>query len=257
MDLHFRELASEKAGCPIILLHGLYGSAANLQTIGKALTDRFRVILPDLRNHGRSAHDDDVSYQSMAGDVLSLMDQLSCEQVDLLGHSMGGKVAMWLSLNHPERVNHLIVADIAPVTYPNRFSVINKAMQDIELHKITSRQDADEKLSELLSNASLRSYLLQNLVLNEGQWQWRINLSALVKGMKVIKGFPATSAEFAKPALFMRGELSNYINDENETDLLNYFPLAEIVTLPEAGHWLYAEQPEQFIAAVKQFLPLK
>lgn len=257
MDLHFRELASEKAGCPIILLHGLYGSAANLQTIGKALTDRFRVILPDLRNHGRSAHDDDVSYPSMADDVLSLMDKLGCEQVDLLGHSMGGKVAMWLSLNHPERVNHLIVADIAPVTYPNRFSVINKAMQGLELHKITGRQDADEKLSELLSNASLRSYLLQNLVLNEDQWQWRINLSALVKGMRVIKEFPATSAEFAKPALFMRGELSSYINAENEADLLNYFPLAEIVTVPGAGHWLYAEQPEQFIAAVKQFLPLK
>lgn len=257
VDLHFRELASEKAGCPIILLHGLYGSAANLQTIGKALTDRFRVILPDLRNHGRSAHDDDVSYPSMADDVLSLMDKLGCEQVDLLGHSMGGKVAMWLSLNHPERVNHLIVADIAPVTYPNRFSVINKAMQGLELHKITGRQDADEKLSELLSNASLRSYLLQNLVLNEDQWQWRINLSALVKGMRVIKEFPATSAEFAKPALFMRGELSSYINAENEADLLNYFPLAEIVTVPGAGHWLYAEQPEQFIAAVKQFLPLK
>lgn len=239
----------------MILLHGLFGSAANLQTIGKALTDRYRIILPDLRNHGRSPHDDDVSYQSMAADVLSLMDKHGCEQVNLLGHSMGGKVAMWLALNHPDRVNHLIVADIAPVTYPYRFSAIGKALAELDLENLGGRKDADRKLSEMLSNASLRNYLLQNLVLNEGHWQWRINLPALLNGMKVIKEFPETSAEFAKPVLFLRGELSDYITDDYEDDLLNYFPMAEIVTIPQAGHWLYAEQPEQFVAEVRRFLP--
>ena len=255
MELHFRELASESAGCPMLLLHGLFGSAANLQTIGKALTDHHRVILPDLRNHGRSPHDDDVSYPAMASDVLLLMDKHDCEQVNLLGHSMGGKVAMWLALNHPDRVNHLIVADIAPVTYPYRFSAIGKALESLDMKQIQSRKDADRKLSAMLSNESLRSYLLQNIVLNDGQWKWRINLPALLNGMKVIKGFPAISSEFAKPALFLRGEYSDYITDEYEADLLAYFPMAEIVTVANAGHWLYAEQPGQFVAEVRKFLP--
>ena len=257
MDLHFRELASEKPGCPIILLHGLFGSAANLQSIGKALTDHYRVILPDLRNHGRSPHDSDVSYAAMAGDVLSLVDSLGCEQFDLLGHSMGGKVAMWLALHYPERVNHLIVADIAPVKYPNRFVTIIDAMHSLDLDKLENRQQADEQMSERLSDASLRGYLLQNLVLVDGRWQWRINLAALAGNIDVIMDFPGNSFEFAKPALFLRGEFSDYISTENESDLLNYFPMAEIVTVEQAGHWLYAEKPEQFVAEIKQFLPVK
>lgn len=257
MDLHYREFSSETSGPPLILLHGLFGSAANLQTIGKSLMDHYRVILPDLRNHGRSPHDDDVSYQAMAEDLLILMDNRGYEQVDLLGHSMGGKVAMWLALNHAERVNHLVVADIAPVKYPNRFATIIKAMQGIELHTLTARQQADEKLAESLPEASLRGYLLQNLVLNDGRWQWRMNLPALAAGIDLIMDFPLTSNEFDKPVLFLRGGLSDYLAEDRENDLLSFFPMAEIVTLPETGHWLYAEQPEQFITEVKRFLPVK
>lgn len=257
MELNFRQLSPDKTGCPIILLHGLFGSAANLQSIAKALADDYPLILPDLRNHGRSPHDSDVSYQSMANDLLLLMDAHACEQVNILGHSMGGKVAMWLALNHPDRVNHLIIADIAPVKYPNRFKVIIQAMLSLDLSKLLSRQDADNKLADMLESQSLRSYLLQNLVSVDGQWQWRMNLQALSNGINQIMDFPATSAEFDKPTLFIGGERSDYLADEYANDVLNYFPMAEFVTVAEAGHWLYAEQPQQFIQEVKKFLPVK
>jgi len=251
VELNFRELSPDKTGCPIILLHGLFGSAANLQSIAKALADDYPVILPDLRNHGRSPHDADVSYQSMADDLLSLMDAHACEQVNILGHSMGGKVAMWLALNHPDRVNHLIIADIAPVQYPNRFKNIIQAMLSLDLSTLLSRQDADNKLAEMLESQSLRSYLLQNLVSLDGQWQWRMNLQALSDEINQLMDFPATSAEFDKPALFIGGGRSDYLADEYANDVLNYFPMAEFVTVAEAGHWLYAEQPQQFIQEVK------
>jgi len=253
MKLFFRELSADSEKTPLVMMHGLFGSSSNLQPIGKSLSALRPVILTDLRNHGRSPHDKAISYQAMAEDIIELLDALQVGQVDLLGHSMGGKVAMWLALNYPERVNHLIVADIAPVRYINRFADIISAMLSLDLHKVKNREDADRKLSAYLASDSLRAYLLQNLLRTEDQWQWRINLPVLAKGIEVIMDFPAMSKEYPKPALFLKGEYSDYLTEDVDADLFAYFPLAEITTIKQAGHWLYAEQPEQFIAAVRDF----
>ena len=254
LDLIYRELASETSQRPLMMLHGLFGSASNLQIVGRQIAEHRPVILPDLRNHGRSPHADDVSYQAMAEDVLRLMDRLGYEHVDLLGHSMGGKVVMWLALNYPERVNHLIVADIAPVTYPNRFQQIIKAMQVVDLDRLGSRQQADDNLAEYISDTALRGYLLQNLVHANGQWSWRINLDQLGANIECIMGFPETSAEYAKPALFLKGENSDYISPDTEDAIYRLFPLAEIREVQSAGHWVYAEQPDVFTRIVCHFL---
>jgi esterase len=254
LDLNYRELASESSKRPLMMLHGLFGAASNLQLVGRQIARHRPVILPDLRNHGRSPHADDVSYQAMAEDVLQLMDERGCDHVDLLGHSMGGKVAMWLALNYPERVNHLIVADISPVTYPNRFQQIIKAMQTVDLDHLGNRQQADENLAQYLSDAALRGYLLQNLVHVDDQWSWRINLDQLAGNIECIMEFPETSAEYAKPVLFLKGENSDYISQANEEALYRMFPLAEIGTIQNAGHWVYAEQPESFTDRVCNFL---
>ncbi len=254
LDLNYRELASDLSNPPLMMLHGLFGAASNLQIVGREIARHRPVILPDLRNHGRSPHADDVSYQAMAEDILRLMDHLDCDHADLLGHSMGGKVAMWLALNYPDRVNHLIVADISPVTYPNRFQQIIKAMQTVDLDRLGTRQQADESLAGYLSDAALRGYLLQNLVHVDGHWSWRINLPQLASNIECIMEFPQTSAEYAKPVLFLKGENSDYISEMHEGTLYRLFPLAEIETVQNAGHWLYAEQPAFFTRMVCGFL---
>lgn len=255
LSLHYRDLDDDQPGCPLIMLHGLFGSAANLQSVARQLAKKRRVILPDLRNHGRSPHADEVSYEAMSADVLALMQSLDCQQVDLLGHSMGGKVAMWLALNYPWRVNHLVVADIAPVTYSNRFSVILTALQQLELEELNNRQQAEEQLARHLQDSALSRYLLQNLLMSEGKWQWRINLPAIAAGIDNIMAFPSTSEEYEKPALFLRGARSDYISADQAEMLYRFFPMAQLETIENAGHWLYAEQPQQFAAAIERFLP--
>jgi len=253
MQLHYRELSTDSNLPPLVMMHGLFGSSANLMAIGKAFSLQRTVLLPDMRNHGRSPHDEDVSYQAMAQDILELIDQLGYQQVDLLGHSMGGKAAMWLALNHAERINHLIVADISPVQYPNRFEDMLLSLGRLDLQHIESRQDADEALSGDIEEKSLRDYLLQNLIRTDGKWQWRMNLVALTQHMHLITGFPDSSDEYAKPALFLKGEHSAYLADKYLDDLYRFFPLAEIHEIADAGHWLYAEQPNRFMDAIRSF----
>lgn len=256
MQLHYRELSADSGKPVLLLLHGLFGSSHNLLSIGKALADDYHVILPDLRNHGRSPHDNDLSYQAMAGDVLELLDQSDCGCCNVLGHSLGGKVAMWLALEHADRINHLLVADIAPVRYPNRFADIIAAMSALPLDELASRQAADEQMASRLDSPMLRGYLLQNLVHNKDQgWSWRINLDGLSQGIDTLMDFPGSSNEYDKPVMFLRGEQSNYLVGDPQAAVWRYFPLAELVTINNAGHWLYADQPAAFVEAVKAFLP--
>ncbi len=235
------------------MMHGLFGSSSNLLAMAKQLAHQRTVILPDLRNHGRSPHSEDVSYQSMAGDILELLDDCGYDTVDLLGHSMGGKVAMWLALHHPELVNHLIVADISPVNYTNRFADLLDHLCQLDMAALASRKDADQQLAKFIEEQSLRDYLLQNLIYRQGQWQWRMNLQALAQGIHQIVAFPETSAEYAKPVLFLKGEHSAYLADKYQAALYRLFPMAEIMQIQDAGHWLYAEQPQRFMAAIKTF----
>ncbi|MEW8027786.1 MAG: alpha/beta fold hydrolase [Candidatus Thiodiazotropha sp.] len=254
LALHFREFGKPER--PVLcLLHGLFGSANNWMGIVKYLQHDFRIITPDLRNHGRSPHHEGMDYALMAGDLLELFDQLGLSGVNLLGHSMGGKVAMWLSLQQPERIEKLVVADIAPVAYEHRFDGIFEGLCGLPLGKIKHREDADRLLAEWVADKDVRQYLLQNLVKRNGDWSWRFNLDILRKAISHLSGFPEPGRRiFAGEVLFIHGERSDYVRDAYRERMGKLFPHYRQRMLHDAGHWLYAEQPQYFAQAVKSFL---
>ncbi len=256
IKLHYREFGTDNGGTPLLLLHGLLGSLVNWQTIARRLAQRHRVVVvPDLRNHGRSPHHPDVSYPAMAGDVEALLDDLGIPSAIPVGHSMGGKVAMWLALTRPERVARLVVADIAPVCYEGRLGELMDAMLALPLDRIQRRAEADTLLAERVPNPAVRAYLLQNLVRTESGWQWRTNLRALREGLDRISDFPEPppGARYQGPTLFIHGTRSDYVKPEYLPRMKQLFPNLELVAL-EAGHWVYAEQPDAFLQAVETFL---
>ncbi len=255
IKLHYREFGAENGGPPLLLLHGLLGSLVNWQTIARRLAQHHRVVVPDLRNHGRSPHHPDVSYQAMAGDVVALLDELEIPSVVPVGHSMGGKTAMWLALEQPGRVEKLVVVDIAPVTYPGRLGALMDALLELPLDRIERRAEADEWLKRRIPERAVRDYLLQNLVRTGEGWRWRTNLRALRDGLDLIRGFPEVpgGVHYPGPALFVHGSRSDYVKPEYLPRMELLFPRMERVAL-EAGHWVYAEQPEAFLSVLEQFL---
>ena len=255
IKLHYREFGTENGGTPLLLLHGLLGSLVNWQTIARRLSQRHRVVVPDLRNHGRSPHHPDVSYPAMAGDVVALLDELEIPEAVPVGHSMGGKVAMWLALTRPERVARLMVVDIAPVRYAGSLGELMDAMLALPLERIERRAEADTLLAERVAHPAIRAYLLQNLVRTDAGWQWRTNLRALREGLSQISDFPEppSGARYQGPTLFIHGTRSDYVKPEYLPRMKQLFPKLELVAL-EAGHWVYAEQPDAFIEAVERFL---
>jgi esterase len=252
--LHYREYG-EPARPPLLLLHGLFGANGNWQGVVKQLHSQFRLILPDLRNHGRSPHHEVMDYPALAADVLALMDHLKLESVSLVGHSMGGKTAMWLALSQPERVDRLVVGDIAPVSYPNRFEQIFLGLQELPLEDLQSREAADQYLARRVSDRAVRQFLLQNLVKGPTGWSWRFALPVLQKSLPQLAGFPhAREMSFAGKTLFIYGERSDYVTPAYRDAIERYFPHARLRMLNGVGHWLYAEQPEAFAQVVKGFL---
>jgi len=241
---------------PVLLIHGLFGAASNWRGIARRLAGQRHVLVPDLRNHGDSPWAERMDYPSMSGDVAALLDAQGIERAHLVGHSMGGKVAMWLALNDPEHVGSLVVADIAPVTYESRFGSLMSALSNLPLAELRDRRDADRRLSEVIGSAPLRGYLLQNLVQDaEGHWRWRMNLTALAASLDLILGFPETGgSQYPGPTLFVYGGQSNYLTGETLPRIRALFPLARMRSIPEAGHWVYADQPDAFSAAVMGFL---
>ena len=263
VDLVFREYGSAGPGrLPLVLVHGLFGSSANWHGIAKRLEADRRVLVPDLRNHGDSPRDGQMDYPSMAGDLAALLDRLGLARVHLVGHSMGGKAAMWLALSAPDRVGSLVVADMAPVTYPTRHGVLVDTLARLPLDEIRDRRDADERLAREIPSAAVRGYLLQNLARERGpgrdgqdRWRWRVNLPVLARSMDTILGFPETSDRtFPGPVLFVYGGRSSYVNGEGLARIRELFPFARLRSIPEAGHWVYADQPEAFAATVAGFL---
>lgn len=257
MKLHYREYGYYSDQRPtLILLHGLLGASSNWHSIARRLEDRFHLIVPDLRNHGRSHHTETMSYPAMALDLAGLIDDQGLDSVLLVGHSMGGKVAMWLALTQPGLVSGLVVVDIAPVAYPNRFEAIFAALMMIEVESLESREQADRALTPVVAEPGLRQFLLQNLERREGVWRWRCNLSVLKREMSNIAGFPELSdrSNYPGSVLFIRGEVSDYIQPEYIPRIHSLFLHARIRVIPGAGHWVYAEQPEAFYAALAGFL---
>lgn len=256
MKLHYREYGSAAAGGhPLVLLHGLFGSGGNLHGIAKALSTDYRVLVPDLPNHGRSPHTKEISYPLMAQAVADWLDGLGIEEAWLAGHSMGGKTAMWLALSQGERVAGLMVMDMAPVEYPDRFAGIFAAMEALPLADIHDRADADAWLAGRLDNPELRAYLLQNLVKDEdGQWRWRVNLAGLSAQRNNLMGFPEAQDSYLGPAVFIYGSTSDYVRPEHRPLIRKLFPYARERQIPGAGHWVYAERPDAVIEALRGFL---
>jgi esterase len=248
MQLHHQILGQ---GQPLVLVHGLFGSADNWGSIARHFAQHFQVISIDLRNHGRSPHSGSQTYADMADDLLELCAALGLEQIYLLGHSLGGKVAMQFAAQYPERVNKLIVVDMSPRAYADEHTALMDAMMAVDLSQSASRSEVDKALSQTIPNLMVRQFLLTNLVKGGEQLRWRINLPALKANYA--KYIAPISVHFEKPSLFIRGERSHYVNESDVAEIQSQFPGSEIVSLP-TDHWVHAEQPELFIKAVESFL---
>ena len=238
---------------PLLIVHGLFGSARNWGVLQKRLAAKRRVIAVDLRNHGSSFWDDDNSYEALAGDLAEVITEHG-GVADVLGHSMGGKAAMVLALTRPEMVQRLIVADIAPVAYGHTQAKHIKAMQAVDMSVVTRRSEADKQLAAMVVEAPLRAFFLQSIGLGESGARWKLNLEALGAEMPKIMGFPALASIFGGPVLMLRGASSDYVTPERQPEILRLFPQAAFEAIPGAGHWLHAEKPREFQAAVEAFL---
>lgn len=254
--LHTRELGAE-SDRPLLMLHGLFGSCANWLPIARQLAAHGRrVLLPDLRNHGRSFHHPDVSYPALAADLLRLLDTAGIDEADLVGHSMGAKAAMWLALTAPARVRSVVAVDSAPVVYPNRLEAILAGLHSIRLGALETRAEADATLARWVADRRVRDYLLQNLVRDDGAWRWRMNLAALAAGIATIVGWPANVPRAAYPgrALLLYGGASDYVLPAHEPRIRQLFPYARLRCVAGAGHWVYADRPADVLAALRAFL---
>ena len=242
-------------GAPLLLYHGLFGSGDNLAPIAKLLEADFDVISPDLRNHGRSPHDKDMTFEAMAADLLELLNDLNLPKAHLLGHSLGGKAVMRLALDHPARVSKLLVADITPKAYGPLYPQVFDALETLDLKELSSRTEAEARLLVKIPDAPTRGLLLKNLGKNEAdQFYWKMNLEALSKAKQNLGEEITALIPFSGPTCFLRGELSPYVQDNDLPAIKKLFPSASLATLAGAGHWLHAEQPSQFAEAVKKFL---
>ena len=243
-------------GPALIILHGLLGASGNWHTLSRSVfAKHFKVFALDLRNHGRSPHHDVFDYPSMVGDVIEFMDHRRLDEAFVLGHSMGGKAAMWMALQHPDRISRLIVADMAPKAYPPHHLQLLEALRALDLKQYTSRADIDNALAEEIEDTRIRQFLLKNLTSNgAGSYSWKMNLPAIYSNYERINQELTHTNSFTKPTLFIRGGRSAYILDEDIPLIQRLFPDAAVATLPEAGHWVHADAPKPFGELVVEFL---
>ncbi len=252
MILHTTALG---AGPPVALLHGLFGRSQNLAAVARGLAGAMRVISIDLRNHGASPHAAGMDYRTLAADVLETLAAADALPAALLGHSMGGKAAMAASLLAPASVRRLLVADIAPVAYAHHNAPIAAAMLALDLKPGLTRAEADQALQPAVPDAAVRGFLLQNLVTGASP-SWRIGLRQIADAIDDIQSWPEfpAGARYQGPSLFVSGGKSDYVRPADHETIKRLFPAAEFSQLPEAGHWLHADQPQAFLAVAEAFL---
>lgn len=252
MKLNFRKTGS---GEPLIILHGLFGSADNWFSIAKELEKDFTLYLVDQRNHGDSPHSDEWNYKVMAEDIKELMEEEGIEKAFFMGHSMGGKTVMNFALRYPEKVMKLIVADIAPRHYPVHHQTILEGLTSVNLKEIKSRKEADDQLAKYIKEAGIRQFLLKSLGRNkDGDFIWKINLSVIKEKIENVGEALDYDSTFDKLTLFMGGANSDYIQEKDKEEIDKYFPNSHLIYIKNAGHWLHAEQPQAVIDTVKAFL---
>lgn len=238
---------------PLVIVHGLYGSARNWGVIARRLADSRDVWAVDQRNHGSSPKDAVHDYPAMASDLAEVIATLG-GKVDLLGHSMGGKAAMQLALTQPGLIRKLVVADIAPVAYEHDQTRHIHAMRSVDLNSVTTRAEADAELAQKVDDPTLRSFFLQSLDFKTKPPHWKLNLDVLEAEMPKIVGWPGTEGHFDGPTLFLTGAESSYVRAEHRDAIKALFPAARFAKIPGAGHWLHAEKPREFEETVRVFL---
>lgn len=244
------------AGFPILVLHGLFGSSDNLGAVATALASNYETHAIDLRNHGRSFHDEEMDYSLMAEDIIEYMNSHNIDQAIVLGHSMGGKVSMSLALQFPERIKAIIVADISPVTYKGgRHEDIFNALFNLYGAEIKSRAEADQYLSEHVEEPGIRQFLLKNLKpIAGGGFELKLNLPAIKQSYEHIMAGQLAEKPYVGDVLFIAGADSDYIKMEHKEHTVSLFPKAQMKIIPGASHWLHAEKPEMFIGICERFL---
>ncbi len=245
MKLFFKKTGEGK---PLVILHGLFGLGDNWSSLAKAYTENgFAVYLVDLRNHGRSPHNDAFSYELMAEDVLTLLNEEGIEKADFIGHSMGGKVLMFFSEKYFSRINTMIIVDIAPRYYPSHHQSILLALQSIDMNTIKTRKEAEEQLRTAMHDEAMIQFLMKNLYWKEdNQLDWRFYLKGIVDNIDEVGKPFSPDKPINVPVLFIKGSNSGYINETDEKEIKRIFPLANIVTVQNAGHWVHAEKSKEF-----------
>ncbi len=242
-------------GPPVVLLHGLFGAGNNLGGVARSLDDRFRVLQPDLPNHGRSGWTGRMDIPALAGLLDCWLLEQSVGRAALVGHSLGGKVAMQLALAKPQRVGALVVVDIAPAAYPPRHDAVLAALEEVQRARVHSRAEAGRLLAARLEEERVIQFLLTSLRRQDGgEYDWRFNLAAIRRDYDAISAAVTADASWDGPALFIRGAESDYIAETHRPLIAALFPQAELAELPDCGHWPHADQPERFNRLVGGFL---
>ncbi|XP_025779135.1 sn-1-specific diacylglycerol lipase ABHD11 [Herpailurus yagouaroundi] len=260
--LSYKLLDGEAARPALVFLHGLFGSKTNFNSIAKALAQQTgrRVLTVDARNHGDSPHSPDMSYEAMSQDVQDLLTQLGLVPCVLVGHSMGGRTAMLLALQRPELVERLIAVDISPVEttsnsdFPSYMAAMRAVDVPDDMSRSSARKLADQQLSTVIQDTAVRQFLLTNLVEVDGRFVWRVNLEALAQHVDKILAFPPRQESYPGPTLFLLGGNSQYVHPSHHSEIRRLFPQAQMQTVPNAGHWIHADCPQDFMAAIRGFL---
>jgi pimeloyl-ACP methyl ester carboxylesterase len=252
-DLAFEVFGTANGRPPLLILHGFFASSRNWRQIAGKLAENHLVYVLDMRNHGASAQNPVMNYPVMALDVLHFIGQHGLTSVSLLGHSMGGKIAMWFALNYPDYLDKLIVVDIAPVSYAHNFTPLINALKSLPLAEISNRKQAENYLADAIPDLSYRQFLLQNLVLINGAYHWRVDLDIFAHTADNIAAFPESQhlQTYTGKTLFVSGADSTYVTAAQTTEL---FPNSEFVEIANAGHWLHAQQPEALLNELERFL---
>lgn len=239
---------------PLLLIHGLFGSADNWRGIARQLAKTRRIISVDLRNHGRSFHHAQQNYALMATDIANTLDKLDLQKVDVLGHSIGGKVAMQFAADYPSRLNKLIIVDIAPRQYPDSHSQILKNLMALNLAQFNQRREVDAALASSIEDKTIRSFLLTNLTTIDGKLDWRINLNHLLCNYPALLQAVKLAEPISQPSLFISGAHSDYISAADRQQVRENFSNVRLLSIANAGHWVHADQPDAFCQTVESFL---
>ncbi|OJF68326.1 alpha/beta hydrolase [Alteromonas sp. V450] len=239
----------------LVLIHGLFGSADNLSIVKRHFEPRFNILSVDLPDHGESPWTEAFDISSAANSVFNILQSLDIKKTAILGHSLGGKVAMRLALSHSEAITHLIVADIAPSAYNHSHQTVFDGLNAVPLDSINSRKEADAIMAEHIREAGVRQFLLKSLFKNDdGNWAWRFNIKGLMKSYEHIIDWETTDQTFTGITLFIKGAESDYITSANRQDIAKYFPNAKAHIIEGTGHWLHAEKPRAFNSVVERTL---